>query len=228
MMSIKEMPELERPQEKLLYSGVGSLSTAELIALVIRTGTSSKSAVQLAEDVLSYSNREIGPLPDADVRELTQLDGIGVSKACSIVASLELARRYSAGNEMLPRDSMRNPDAVANVLMEELRGLKQEHLIAILVNAKCEVESKVTVSIGELTFTSIHPRDVFRPAIRKGAAGIILAHNHPSGDPTPSREDIESTRRLVEVAKVMGIKILDHIILGEGKYISLKTEGYMG
>ncbi len=228
MMSIKEMPELERPQEKLLYSGAGSLSTAELIALVIRTGTSSKSAVQLAEDVLSYSNREIGPLLDADVRELTQLDGIGVSKACSIVASLELARRYSARNEMLPRDSMRNPDAVANVLMEELRGLKQEHLIAILVNAKCEVESKVTVSIGELTFTSIHPRDVFRPAIRKGAAGIILAHNHPSGDPTPSREDIESTRRLVEVAKVMGIKILDHIILGEGKYISLKTEGYMG
>lgn len=226
-MSIKEMPERERPQEKLLYAGANSLSTAELIALIIRTGTSNKSAVQLAEDVLTYSHREVGTLSDADVQELTKLEGIGVSKACSIVASLELARRYSGKRESLPRDYVRTPEAVARVLMEELRGLKQEHLVAILVNAKCEVESKVTISIGELTFTSIHPRDVFRPAIRKGAAGIVLAHNHPSGDPTPSREDLESTRRLMEVSKVVGIKVLDHIILGDGKYISLKTEGYM-
>ena len=220
-MRIKDIPQEERPKEKLMYAGAESLSTSELLALIIRTGNSNKSAVQLAEDVLAYSAKELGSLREADVQELTEIDGIGSTKACSIVASLELARR------LLARISMKNPESVANLLMEDMRELKQEHLVALLLNAKCEIESRITVSIGELTSTVVHPREVFRPAIRKGAAGIILAHNHPSGDPTPSQDDIQSTKRIMEVSKLVGIRLLDHLIIGDGRYISLRNEGYM-
>ena len=221
-MRIKDIPQEERPKEKLMYAGAESLSTSELLALIIRTGNSSKSAVQLADDVLAYSAKELGSLREAD-----EIDGIGSTKACSIVASLELARRLLGRETDEPRVSMKNPESVANLLMEDMRGLKQEHLVALLLNAKCEIESRITVSIGELTSTVVHPREVFRPAIRKGAAGIILAHNHPSGDPTPSQDDIQSTKRIMEVSKLVGIRLLDHLIIGDGRYISLRNEGYM-
>ena len=226
-MRIKDIPQEERPKEKLMYAGAESLSTSELLALIIRTGNSSKSAVQLAEDVLAYSAKELGSLREADVQELTEIDGIGSTKACSIVASLELARRLLGRESDESRISMKNPESVANLLMEDMRGLKQEHLVALLLNAKCEIESRITVSIGELTSTVVHPREVFPPAIRKGAAGIILAHNHPSGDPTPSQDDIQSTKRIMEVSKLVGIRLLDHLIIGDGRYISLRNEGYM-
>lgn len=226
-MRIKDIPQEERPKEKLMYAGAESLSTSELLALIIRTGNSSKSAVQLAEDVLAYSAKELGSLREADVQELTEIDGIGSTKACSIVASLELARRLLGRDSDESRISMKNPESVANLLMEDMRGLKQEHLVALLLNAKCEIESRITVSIGELTSTVVHPREVFRPAIRKGVAGIILAHNHPSGDPTPSQDDIQSTKRIMEVSKLVGIRLLDHLIIGDGRYISLRNEGYM-
>lgn len=226
-MRIKDIPQEERPKEKLMYAGAESLSTSELLALIIRTGNSSKSAVQLAEDVLAYSAKELGSLREADVQELTEIDGIGSTKACSIVASLELARRLMGRESDESRISMKNPESVANLLMEDMRGLKQEHLVALLLNAKCEIESRITVSIGELTSTVVHPREVFRPAIRKGAAGIILTHNHPSGDPTPSQDDIQSTKRIMEVSKLVGIRLLDHLIIGDGRYISLRNEGYM-
>ena len=226
-MRIKDIPQEERPKEKLMYAGAESLSTSELLALIIRTGNSNKSAVQLAEDVLAYSAKELGSLREADVQELTEIDGIGSTKACSIVASLELARRLLARESDESRISMKNPESVANLLMEDMRELKQEHLVALLLNAKCEIESRITVSIGELTSTVVHPREVFRPAIRNGAAGIILAHNHPSGDPTPSQDDIQSTKRIMEVSKLVGIRLLDHLIIGDGRYISLRNEGYM-
>lgn len=226
-MRIKDIPREERPKEKLMYAGAESLSTPELLALIIRTGNSSKSAVQLAEDVLAYSAKELGSLREADVQELTEIDGIGATKACSIVASLELARRLMGRESEDQRMSMKNPESVANLLMAEMCGLKQEHLVALLLNAKCEIESRITISMGELTSTVVHPREVFRPAIRKGAAGIILAHNHPSGDPTPSGDDIQSTKRIMEVSKLVGIRLLDHLIIGDGRYISLRNEGYM-
>ncbi len=226
-MRIKDIPAIERPQEKMLYSGAESLSTSELIALIIRTGNHDKSAVQLAEDVLSYSHSEMGHLRNADVQELREISGIGVSKACSIAASIELAKRMSTEPSPETRPILRHPQDAADLLMEEMRGLKQERLVGLLVNAKCEVESKVVISIGALTNTYIHPRDVFRPVIRKGAAGIILAHNHPSGDPTPSQDDIESTKRLMAVADLMGIRFLDHIIIGNGRYVSIRSEDYL-
>lgn len=224
-MQIKDMPERERPQEKLLYGGAGKLSNSELLALIIRTGTSEKSAIQLAEDVISYSCSEIGDLGRADVRELTEIDGIGVSKACSIVASMELAKRLISDPGRENRKVLRDSTDVAELLMQEMLYEKREMLIALLLNVKGEVESKVTVSVGELAGTNVHPREVFSPAIRRGAAAVIVAHNHPSGDPTPSNDDIIATKRLVEASKVIGIKLVDHVIIGNGTYTSLRAEG---
>lgn len=226
-MRMKDIPEQERPQEKMLYYGAGALSTPELLALIIRTGNMEKSAVQLAEDVLAYSSGVDDSLGRAEVRELMNLEGIGVSKACSIVASMELARRISSADKKRRGVYVKSPEDAADLLMDEMCQEKQEHLVELLLNAKCEVESRVTVSVGELTSTTIHPRDVFRPAIRKSAAGIIVAHNHPSGDPTPSGDDIAATRRLMKAADVVGIPLLDHLIIGRTTYVSLKKEGYM-
>lgn len=222
---IRDLPETERPKEKLMANGAEALSTSELIALIIRTGTRERSAVQLAEDVLSYSETEIGGLGRAEVKELTAIDGIGATKACAIVASLELARRLRTGVSQEHRTRIREASDVAEMLDEELRHEKREHVIALILNAKCEVEAKVTVSIGELCSASLHPREVFSPAVRRGAAAIIVAHNHPSGDPTPSEEDIAVTRRLVEASRIMGITLIDHIVIGRGTFTSLRAEG---
>ena len=224
-MQIKDMPSYERPQEKLLYRGAASLSNSELLALVIRTGTTEKSSIELAEDTLAYVANNIGSLGRAEAKELTKIDGIGLAKACSIVASIELSKRmYSdtiSANKMILRDCT----DVAGLLMEEMLYEKRELLIEILLNVKGEVESKEIISIGELASTNIHPREVLSPAIRKGAAAIVIAHNHPSGDPTPSDDDIISTQRLIEASKIVGIKLIDHVIIGNGRYTSLKAEG---
>lgn len=224
-MQIKEMPSVERPQEKLLYRGVNSLSNSELLALVIRTGTSDKSAIQLAEDILTYAFNNIGNLGRAEVKELTNIDGIGVAKACSIVASMELAKRLQSDSSQDHKPIIRDCTDVANLLIEEMLYEKREMLIALLLNVKGEVESKELISIGELAATNVHPREVLSPAIRKGAAAIVIAHNHPSGDPTPSEDDILATKRILEASKIVGIRLIDHVIVGNGRYTSLKAEG---
>lgn len=224
-MQIKNMPTQERPQEKLLYRGASCLSNAELMALVIRTGTSEKSAIQLGEDVISYVSSKVGDLGRADVRELTEIDGIGFSKASSIVASVELAKRLLGNSALNKKIVIKDSADVANILMEEMLYEKREHVVALLLNVKGEVESVETISVGELSATNIHPREVFSPAIRKGAAAIIVVHNHPSGDPSPSDEDIIATKRLLEASKIVGINLIDHVIIGHRKYVSLKAEG---
>lgn len=224
-MQIKNMPECERPQEKLLYGGVQQLSNSELLALIIRTGTSKKSAVQLAEDVINHSCEVLGDLGRAEVKELTEIEGIGVSKACSIVASIELAKRLISDPGGSNRKTIRDCNDVAELLMQEMLYEKREKLIELILNVKGEVESKAVISVGELSGTNVHPREVFSPAIRRGAAAVIIAHNHPSGDPTPSDEDIMATKRLVEASKLIGIKLVDHVIIGNGTYTSLRAEG---
>ena len=224
-MQIKQLPTQERPQEKLLYRGASSLSNAELMALVIRTGTSDKSAIQLGEDVISYVSSKVGDLGRADVRELTEIEGIGFSKASSIVASMELAKRLLGNSASNHKIVIKDSADVANLLMEEMLYEKREFVIALLLNVKGEIESKEIISVGELSATNIHPREVFSPAIRKGAASIIVAHNHPSGDPTPSSEDVIATKRLLEASRIVGISLIDHVILGHRKYVSLKAEG---
>lgn len=223
-MKIMNMPENERPLEKLLYSGVSSLDNSELIALIIKTGAKQKSAVQLSQEIIASCGDNICDLSAKDPRELTKIKGIGLSKAASIVAAFELGRRNTLSYKA-PKPSITNSRDVANMLIPEFSTAKKEFLVALLLNVKGEIESKEIISIGELASTNVHPREVFAPAIKKGAASIIIAHNHPSGDPTPSTEDIASTERLKEASKILGIKLLDHIIIGNGRYISLRSEG---
>lgn len=227
LMQIKDMPAGERPQEKLLYYGADALSSSELLALVIRSGRKDQSALELASEVLSYATRELGGLDKACVSELTEVPGIGTSKACSIVAAVELSRRMRSNslNEVRPR-IIDVGDAVS-LLEGEFENEKKERVVELVLNTKKEVEAKVTVSIGELYSAAAGPREVFSPAIRRSAAGIIIAHNHPSGDATPSDDDIQLTRRLMQAASIVGIELLDHIIIGRNSYTSFLREGLL-
>lgn len=225
-MQIKKMPEAERPQEKMLYGGAGSLSNSELLALIIRTGTGDKSAVRLADEVISYADGFAGGLGAAEVRELTEIDGIGEAKACSIVAAIELSKRLISGHQGAVRPRLRDSAQVAELLLEEMMYEKRELFMTINLNSKMQVESKSVISIGSLDSAPVHPREVFGPAIRRGAAAVVVAHNHPSGDPSPSPQDIEVTERLISASKILGIRLIDHVIVGSGCFTSMKSEGY--
>ena len=226
-MHIKDMPANERPQEKLLFGGARGLSNSELLALIIRTGTGEKSAIRLADEVIAYTSDNIGELGMAEVRELTEIEGIGEAKACSIVAAMELSRRMKSDRLARQKHRLSDSKDVAVMLMDELADEKMEIFMAINLNSKLQVESKSIVSIGNLDSAPVHPREVFGPAVRRGAAAVIVAHNHPSGDPTPSHQDIEVTMRLSEASKIIGIKLIDHVIVGNGKFTSMKAEGYL-
>ena len=226
-MQIKEMPASERPQEKMLFVGAKGLSNSELLALIIRTGSGDRSAIQLAEEVISYTSDNIGDLGMAEVRELTDINGIGEAKACSIVAAMELSKRLKSDRMANIKPRVSDSMEVAHMLMDELSDEKKEYFMVINLNSKLQVESKSIVSIGNLDSAPVHPREVFAPAIRRGAAAVVVAHNHPSGDPTPSAQDIEVTRRLLEASNIIGIKLLDHVIVGQGRNISMKAEGYL-
>ncbi len=227
-MQIKKMPEAERPQEKMLYGGAGCLSNSELLALIIRTGTGEKSAIRLADEVITYANDNTGGLGAAEVRELTEIDGIGEAKACSIVAAMELSKRVISDRRGSVRVRLRDSRQVAEILMEEMMYEKREFFMALNLNSKLQVESKSIISIGNLDSAPVHPREVFGPAVRRGAAAVIVAHNHPSGDPSPSPEDIDVTKRLIKASEILGIKLLDHVIVGNGCFTSMKSEGYFG
>lgn len=226
-MQIKKMPENERPQERMMYRGAAGLSNSELLALILRTGTNDKSAIQLAEDVISFASVNSGGLGRVDAKELTAIDGIGTAKACSIVAALELSKRVMAGSVRDSARRLNSSDEVGALLMEEMVYERREVFMSILLNTKLQIESKMIVSIGNLDTAPVHPREVFGPAVRRSAAAVIVAHNHPSGDPTPSTEDIAVTARLEEASKIIGIKLLDHVIVGNGCFTSMRSQGYL-
>ena len=227
-MQIKEMPLTERPQEKLVFGGASGLSNSELLALIIRTGTSDKSAIRLADEVISYTNANIGDLGMAEVRELTEIDGIGEAKACSIVAAMELSKRLISDRQGAFRERIRDSRQVAELLMEEMMYEKREIFMTVNLDAKLRIQSKSVISIGNVDSAPVHPREVFGPAIRRGSSAVVAAHNHPSGDPTPSAQDIEVTKRLIAASEIIGIKLLDHIIIGNGVFTSMKSEGWFG
>ena len=224
-MQIKDMPARERPQEKLMFAGPGTLSNAELLALVIRTGTSEKSAVQLAEEVIAYADTIAGGLSKADAKELTGIEGIGDAKACSVIAAVELSKRLISDRVMETSCRLTDSTDVADLLTKETMYEDREFFMAVYLNARMKVESKSIISIGSLDTTLVHPREVFSPAVRRGAAAVIVAHNHPSGDPDPSEEDILLTKRLLESSRILGIRLVDHVIIGSGRYVSLRDEG---
>ncbi|MFJ7753268.1 RadC family protein [Peribacillus muralis] len=224
-MLIRDYPKEERPRERFLEDGPQSLSNQELLALLLRTGTREESVLQLAGRLIN-SFKGLRLLKEATVEELTGIKGIGEAKAIHILASVELGRRINRLNDQ-DRYVIRSPEDGANYCMEEMRFLSQEHFVCLYLNTKNQVLQKTTVFIGSLNASIVHPREVFKEAFRRSAASIICLHNHPSGDPTPSREDIEVTKRLVECGRIIGIEVLDHIIIGEHKYVSLKEKGYL-
>ena len=223
-MKIKFLPEEERPIEKCLSQGIGSLSNRELLALLINSGTRDKSAMDLAEDILARDKEGIFYLRETSLEELMSINGIGRSKATRIMAAIELGKRISMKPVQFGKN-IRDDEDVAALFMEDMRYQKKEMFKALLLNSKGGVISVETVSVGELNSTIVHPREVFSAAIKKSAAAIIFIHNHPSGDPEPSSEDYLTTARLVECGKLLGIKVADHLVIGDGKYISMKAIG---
>lgn len=225
--TLRDIPSEERPRERMLQHGPQALNNAELLAVLLRTGTVAESAVRLAERVLQHAG-SLRQLVDMSLEQLTELKGVGPAKALQIQASIELGRRLarttSASDE---RTALLSPQDAAGYIMEDLRYLTKEHFVCLFLNTKNRVVGQETLSIGSLNASIVHPREVFRAAIRRGCASIIVAHNHPSGDPTPSPEDIQLTGRLVESGQLVGIDVLDHIVVGDGIFISLKEKGFM-
>ena len=221
--TIKDLPINERPREKLIKYGVESLSNAELLAIIIRTGHNEDTAIDLANRILSIDSSGIKFLCQATVEELIRVKGIGHCKAAQIIAAIELGKRISSRGveSKLKVDS---PLVVVELLMDDMKFLNKEHFRVILLNTKNQIISIEEISIGNLNSSIVHPREVFNIAIRRSANSIILVHNHPSGDSTPSTEDINITRRLIEAGNIIGIKVLDHIIIGDNNYTSLKQK----
>lgn len=211
-----------RPREKLVIHGEKNLTDSELLAVILGMGTRNISAIDLANSLLvSYGS--LRHLKEASLEELKSHKGIGLAKAVSIKAAAELGRRIAL--DIQHRTTIKSPEDVKNMVMEEMRYFDREHFRVLYLDRKAGLVTMEDISIGGLHSSIVHPREVFKTAIKRSAASIILVHNHPSGDPTPSREDIEVTRRLIEVGKIMGIEVLDHIIVGDNTYCSLKAKG---
>lgn len=221
--TIKELPETERPREKLYNYGPKALSNEELIAIIIRTGNKEDTAIDLARRLLSKDDRGLVALRDTTLQELMETKGIGKCKAAQILAAIEIGKRINY-LDALSKVKINEPSTIANLFMDEMRYLQKEHFRILLLDTKNQIITTEEISIGTLNASIVHPRDVFRAAIKRNANSIILIHNHPSGDPTPSNEDINITRRLLEAGNLMGIKVLDHIIIGDNKYISFKEK----
>ncbi len=226
--SIKQWPEEERPRERLLKLGAEGLSTAELLAIILRTGSRERNALELARETLMRfsSLREI---EDASVAEFSEIKGIGSSKVAQMKAAFELGKRlmqYGSVNEA-QNPSFSNSRGVYEYFRPEFYGLKKERFLCALLDTKNRVFKEKVISEGTLNSSLVHPREVFRYAIKEAAASVLFIHNHPSGDPNPSRDDIHITKRLVETGKVVGINVLDHIVITDGSYLSLMEKGLL-
>lgn len=222
---IHDLPENERPRERLLRYGAETLTNSELIAIILRTGAVSENILYLSSRLIKECGGLNG-LSNYSFEEFRKIKGIGTAKASQLVALLEICKRlksYRSGDEY----RISQPEEAAKLIMEEMRYLKQEHLKVIMLNTKNAVLFIKDVSIGSLNSSIVHPREVFCDALKKSSASIIVCHNHPSGDPTPSSEDLNITKRLKECGKILGIELLDHIIIGNGSYISLKEKGFI-
>nr|WP_027955257.1 DNA repair protein RadC [Halobacillus kuroshimensis] len=222
---IKDVPKQDRPRERLIELGPAHLSNQELLAILLGSGTKQESVMELSNRLLVHFEG-MTLLKDAAIEELTAIKGIGAAKAVQLLAAVELGKRM---HKMKPveRYMIRSPEDGADFIMEEMRDLKQEHFICLFLNTKNQVLHRQTIFIGSLNASIVHPREVYKEAVKRSAASIICAHNHPSGDPTPSQEDIQVTQRLKECGKMIGIELLDHIVIGDRTFISLKEKGYL-
>ncbi len=223
--SIQHLPTSDRPRERLMRYGPESMSTAELIAIILGSGTKSMPVLQLAHEIISKFG-SVKRLADTTIEELCEIKGLGQTKALQLKAALSLGMRVSR-QASLPKYRIETPQHAYHLVKDELESEKREHFVTILLDAKGYVINHQVVSIGTLSKTLIHPREVFYPAIRHKASSMVIAHNHPSGDPTPSQEDYDVTRSLMEAGELLGISVRDHIIVGCDSYVSLRQRGIM-
>jgi DNA repair protein RadC len=217
---IRDMPESERPRERLRNYGAGALSSSELLAILLRTGVHGENVINLAMRLLS-DYRGLSGLAKASFGELQTIRGVGPTKVTQLKAAFELGRRLlvEAPDE---RPQIRSPADAANLVMLEMGLLEQEHLRLLLLDTKNRVLETPTVYIGNLNTSVIRVGELFRHALRANCAGMIVVHNHPSGDPTPSPEDIRVTERIIEAGKLLDIDVLDHLVIGRQRFVSLK------
>ncbi len=225
-ITTKNMPTSIRPRERLRDYGASKLSTAELIAIILGTGTRGVTSTRLAEKIVEEFDEGAGRLGRLELEELAEIQGIGEAKASQILAAIELGRRVAQAKPS-SRVSLAAPAKVAELLMPRMRDYEREHFVALIVDAKIRLKKEVEVAVGGLTAAIINPRDLYKQAIRANGSGLIVAHNHPSGEVAPSREDIILTKRLSEAGKILGIDFHDHIIIGDGRWMSLKEQGYL-
>ncbi|MDD3123714.1 MAG: DNA repair protein RadC [Candidatus Izemoplasmatales bacterium] len=218
MYTIKEMPVLERPRERLERVGAKNISTTELIAILLRAGTKNVSAIEVAKTIIKETN-QITELQNKTIQELSSISGVGKTKAITILAAIELGKRVL--NPQSEKTKISSANDVYKLLKDELSGLKQEVLVVLFLDLKTNLIAKKQIFMGSLNQSLIHPREVYKYAVKFSAFQIILVHNHPSGDPEPSFQDIEVTKRFIEAGDMLQIKVADHIVIGSNGYVSV-------
>jgi DNA repair protein RadC len=220
--TVHDLPLSERPRERLLRLGSEALSAQEILAVILGRGTKGESVMITSQKLLSRF-RNLKGVANASVEELIQTTGIGPAKAAQIKAALELGRRLEADTSDKPRRMLKSPEDVAAEVKSQLKGKRKEHFLVLCLDTRNRLIGGKLVSMGSLDTSIVHPREVFKEAISSCAASVIFAHNHPSGDPEPSKEDVELTKRLARAGEIVGIDVLDHIIVCDESFVSLKA-----
>lgn len=227
-MTIKQLPESERPYEKLQIYGADKLSNAELLAIIIKNGTKDNTSIDLANKIINLKNtsesNNLKFMQDLSIEDFKKIKGIGTVKAVQLKALSELLKRMSKPID-ISNIKIKSTKDVSDILMDELRFEKREIVKLIILNTKNNILKIMDVAIGGTDFVNVSPKDILSEAVRLNAPKIIIVHNHPSGDPTPSKSDIEITKRIYSSAKLLEIKLLDHVVIGDGKFASVFSNG---
>jgi len=226
-LTIKDWPEFDKPRERLLRMGPSALSDAEVLAILLGTGTLQETALDVAQRLLRWGQDHYGAglsfLKEASIEELISVSGIGLAKAARLKAALEVSRRLQRSVASMAKPAIvRQGEDVYKLVRGDMEDLDREHFCIVMLNVRNQVIGRELISVGSLDTSIVHPREIFKNCIKKSAAGVILVHNHPSGDATPSDDDVKMTRRLIEAGKILGIRVLDHVIIGRGRYVSMR------
>ena len=223
--TVKDWPDEERPRERLIKYGVEYLTDAELLGIILVKGHQGKNSVELAKELLSET-KGLRKLDSLSFSEMSSIKGIGLAKYAQIKAALEIGKRLLRENS-LPKKKIHSASDLFNYYGPSMRDLKKEFFKIVLLDVKNKIIRDIDVSVGSLTESIVHPREVLRDIIKESAASVIFLHNHPSGESNPSRNDLEITERLVEACKLIGVRVLDHIIIGDGNFTSFAQEGLL-